>query len=232
MNLRTARVPQIANEYKGVIRAHFIMSAKDGPGEEKWLHSATFLDFERLTVHPHVVKELASRMAKRVVEWGVRASAVIGPERGATTLSCLVALELGELWGTEVLAIPAEKNGRGGYRIHPRNLHHIENRAFVAIDDIVTRGTAMRQCVAAGIAAGARPIGAVTCWDRSGEATPRAMGVSRFSALCTDKVKTMTIAECQSMGPCREGMEIRPDYGHGAEYIKEGKILKAKFAQR
>lgn len=226
MNLKTASVPDLCIYCRGTIPGHFIMSPKDGPGEERWLHSPTFLDFEQLTIHPSVVKELAARMAERIMGWRVRVGAIIGPERGATTLSCLVALELEALWGTEVLAIVVEKNGHGGYRIHPRNLRHLENRTFAALDDVVTRGTAMRQGVAAGIAAGGKPVGAVTCWDRSGEATPQAMGVSRFSALCSDRVVTLTGSQCLESGPCKEKMDIRTDYGHGAQYLEEMRIAK------
>jgi len=222
MNIETASVREMADVFKATIPAHVILSAKDSvKTQDRWFHTNVFLDFERLIIHPEVVDVLSKRMANEILRWNVRVRAIIAPERGATTLSCMLALYLQKHWDTEVLTILAEKNGKGGYRIHPRNVQLLDGIDVATIDDVGTSGTALRKVNALAGMDGARVLGSYVCWDRSSRLTARSVNAGRFGALCRDTIKTWTSAECAIDGPCEKKEKISTAYGHGAEYLEE-----------
>ncbi len=164
-----------------LIAGHFKLSSG--------LHSDRYLEKFRLVENPALCEQMCSELARRFVGGGVQM--VIGPTTAGIILAYSVAQHLG------VEARYAEKEGevrklRRGQVLPP-------GTRVLVVDDILTTGGAVRECLDLSREHQAEVVGLGVLADRSGGAVD--LGV-RLEALLTIHANTFAPRDCPL---CRAG---------------------------
>ena len=111
------------------------------------------------------------------------------------------------------------------FRLEPDEMRYLEHYQpnVIVVDDVLTRGTAMLECIKLVRKQGARVVATGAFMDRSGRITAGLLGVPQFVCLWQEQLPTFTEEECEVKGPCSSKVPIRTDLGHGAEWLKRSK---------
>lgn len=156
------------------------------------LHSGEYLEKFRLAENPRLFDPMCAEIARRFAESEVEI--VLGPTTAGIILAYGVATHLG------VQARYAEReNGKMTLR---RNQALMPGTRVLVVDDILTTGGAVKECLQIVIEAEAALVGVGVLGDRSGGQTD--LG-TRMEALLTVSVKAYLPEECPL---CRDGVPI------------------------
>jgi orotate phosphoribosyltransferase len=138
-----------------LLNGHFVLTSGR--------HSDTYFEKFHVLRHPHHVEALCIELARRV-----RATPAIGDVdvvMGPTTLGIVLAYEVGKQLGVPVAY--AEKSGDGTR--HLRRAEHLARwQRVLIVDDVLTTGGSVRECLDLVRAHGAVPAGVGVLVDRSG----------------------------------------------------------------
>jgi orotate phosphoribosyltransferase len=175
---------QLFREAGALLSGHFQLSSG--------LHSGEYLEKFRLAEDPRLLepmcKELATRYAASDVE------IVLGPTTAGIILAYSVARHLG------VRARYAEREG--GRMTLRRNQTLGRGTRVLVVDDILTTGGAVKECLRVVEEAGATLVGVGVLGDRSGGTLD--LG-TRLEAVLTVSVKAFPPAECPL---CESGIPL------------------------
>jgi orotate phosphoribosyltransferase len=156
------------------------------------LHSDQYLEKFRLVENPEICERFCSELANRFADDNVRI--VLGPTTAGIILAYSVARRLG------VEARYAEKED-GVRRLRRGQILDPGTRVLV-VDDILTTGGAVRECIEVIQQHGAKLVGAGVLADRSGRTVD--LG-ARIEAVLSLKVDTWPEETCPM---CAQGIQI------------------------
>lgn len=166
-------------------KGHFLLSSGR--------HSEEYWEKFWVLQYPDRVEKLCGEIARRYRD--DRVEVVLGP----TTGGILLALETGRQMG--VRALYAEKEA--GVRCLRRDLKLEPGTRVLVVDDVMTTGGAVRECLELAQRHQAEIVGAAVLVDRSGGATD--LGC-RLEALMTVQAETFAPEDCPL---CRQGVPLR-----------------------
>lgn len=173
--LTAEEVRQIFLEAGALRNGHFRLSSGR--------HSDEYWEKFWVLQWPHYVERLGAEIVRRYREDGVEV--VLGPTTGGILIAFEVARQLG------VRALYAEKEA--GERTLRRGLRLQPGTRTLLVDDVLTTGGALRECVQLAERHAARIVGAAVLVDRSGGAVE--IGY-RLEALLTVHALTYAPGEC------------------------------------
>ena len=156
-------------------------------------HSAEYWEKFWVLQFPHHVETLCREIARRYRDEKIEV--VLGP----TTGGILLAMEVGRQLG--VRALYAEKED--GIRMLRRGLQLREGARTLIVDDILTTGGALKECVGLAESLKADIIGTSVLVDRSGGKTD--VGY-RLESLLTIQAESFPADDCPL---CKAGLPIR-----------------------
>lgn len=174
-SMREEEVKQIFIEVEGLQQGHFLLSSGR--------HSGEYWEKFWVLQWPHHVQALCKEIADRYRDQAVEA--VLGPTTGGILLAFEVARQLG------VRAVYAEKEG--SERLLRRGLRLEPHTRTVIVDDVMTSGGAVRECLDLAEKHRAEIIGAAVLVDRSGGTVN--LGC-RLESLLTVQAETFAPEDC------------------------------------
>lgn len=149
--LTDADVLGIFEESGALLSGHFVLTSG--------YHSARYFEKFNVLAHPRHVEALCRALAARLAD--TRPDLVVGP----TTLGILLAYEVAKHLGTP--AAYAERDAAGD-RVLKRGVAIEPNQRVLVVDDVLTTGGSVRECITLVEAAGAVLCGVGLLVDRSG----------------------------------------------------------------
>ncbi|MCS6777200.1 MAG: orotate phosphoribosyltransferase [Chloroherpetonaceae bacterium] len=173
--LTAEEVRQIFLDAGALLNGHFRLSSGR--------HSAEYWEKFWVLQWPHHVERLCAEIARRYRDDGVEV--VLGPTTGGILIAFEVARQLG------VRALYAEKEM--GERTLRRGLQLPPGTRTLLVDDVLTTGGALRECVQLAERHEARIVGAAVLVDRSGG---NVVIGHRLEALLTVHAVTYAPEEC------------------------------------
>jgi len=183
--LTQEEVRQIFLEAQAWQKGHFRLSSGR--------HSGEYWEKFWVLQWPRSVERLCSEIARRYQNENVEV--VLGPTTGGILLAFEVARQMG------VRALYAEKEQ--GQRMLRRGLALEPGARTLIVDDVMTMGGAVRECIALAEARKAHIVGTAVLVDRSGGTVD--LGY-RQEALLTVEAETYAPEECPL---CAQGLPIR-----------------------
>jgi orotate phosphoribosyltransferase len=150
-SLTDADVLRIFEESGALLSGHFILTSG--------YHSARYFEKFNVLAQPRHVETLCRELAARLAH--TKPDVVVGP----TTLGVLLAYEVAKRLGTP--AAYAERDASGA-RVLKRGVLLSPRQRVLVVDDILTTGGSVRECIALVDAAGAVLCGVGLLVDRSG----------------------------------------------------------------
>jgi len=153
-SLTDADVLRLFEESGALLSGHFVLTSGK--------HSARYFEKFNVLAHPRRVEMLCRELAARLAD--TRPDIVLGP----TTLGVLLAYEVAKHLGTP--AAYAERDS-AGQRVLKRGVGIEGNQRVLVVDDVLTTGGSVRECIEVVEAAGAVLCGVGLLVDRSGGAT-------------------------------------------------------------
>lgn len=124
-------------------------------------HSDTYFEKFDVMRWPQHVARLGAELARRARAAGIEADVVLGP----TTLGIVLAYEVGRQLGLPVAYGEKDKDGS---RMTRRAEHLVAGMRALVVDDVLTTGGSIRECMALVDKVGARTVGVGVLVDRSG----------------------------------------------------------------
>jgi orotate phosphoribosyltransferase len=127
-------------------------------------HSNTYFEKFDVMRWPQHVARLGGELARRARAAGIDADVVLGP----TTLGIVLAYEVGRR-----LLLPAAygEKDKDGNRMTRRPEHLAAGMKVLVVDDVLTTGGSIRECMALVDRVGAKTVGVGVLVDRSGGTT-------------------------------------------------------------
>lgn len=124
-------------------------------------HSGRYFEKFDVLRWPQHVATLGEELARRATATGIVADVVLGP----TTLGIVLAYEVGRR-----LNLPAAYGEKGpdNTRVVRRPDHLTAGMRVLIVDDVLTTGGSIRECLALVASVGATPVGVGVLVDRSG----------------------------------------------------------------
>ncbi|MCX6368642.1 MAG: orotate phosphoribosyltransferase [Armatimonadetes bacterium] len=144
-------VLQIFRESGALLTGHFVLTSGR--------HSDTYFEKFHVLRYPQHVETLCQVLAERCA--ATKPDVVLGP----TTLGILLAYEVAKQLG--VTAAYGEK-GEGGKRMLRRPEHLVAGQRVLVVDDVLTTGGSIRECMELVESVGATLCGVGVVVDRSG----------------------------------------------------------------
>lgn len=178
-------VRQMFEDSGALLRGHFLLSSGR--------HSGEYWEKFRVLQWPQRVEALCREIARRFA--GDRVDVVLGP----TTGGILLALETARQMGSRALYAEQE----AGMRVLRRGFALEPGTRTLIVDDILTLGGSLRECLDLAHEHGAAVVGAAVLVDRSGGAVE--LG-TRLESLLTVSAETYSPEQCPL---CAGGIPIR-----------------------
>jgi orotate phosphoribosyltransferase len=155
MNPREQEVLEIFTRTGALLRGHFVLRSG--------LHSGHYFQCAQVCQNMEAVERLAAMLVEKVRAAGLRFSTVLAPAMGGLVIGQEVARQ------SRSRFIFAEKENnalvlRRGFVLAP-------GEAVLVVEDVVTRGGRVQECLAILRQAGAAPAGVAMLVDRSSGAT-------------------------------------------------------------
>ena len=166
MSLTNEDVLAIFTGSGALLEGHFVLTSGR--------HAASYFEKFDVLRHPSHVQSLCAHIASRVVKAGIEVDVVLGP----TTLGIVMAYEVAKQ--LDATAAYGEK-GPDSTRLLRRPDHMRADQRVLVVDDVLTTGGSIRECIDLVSLVGARLVGVGVLVDRSGGATD--FGVPLVSAL-------------------------------------------------
>lgn len=166
MSLTDDDVLQLFADSGALLRGHFVLTSGR--------HADTYFEKFDVLRHPQHVASLCELIAEKVRAAGVVVDVVLGP----TTLGIVMAYEVAKQLGAT--AAYGEK-GPGGERFLRRPDHLRADERVLVVDDVLTTGGSVRECMQLVESVGATLVGVGVLVDRTGATAD--FGVPLVSAL-------------------------------------------------
>jgi len=186
------RITELLREVGAWHTGHFLLASG--------LHSNQYLQCQKILQYPRHGMTLAEEMARRILDCGLKPTAVVGPALGAVHWELLVAMALDKAVGGEaVRAIFAERpDGKKEFEIR-RGIELSAGEKVLVVEDVTTTGGSARKVVELVRSLGAQPIAVGAVVDRSGGAADFGLP---FISLLKLNIETFSPEDCRW---CKEG---------------------------
>lgn len=200
-------VREMLEDSGAILTGHFVLSG----GE----HSDLYIEKTRALRSSAGLKIYCKNIA---INWlGDGIEVVIGPAIAGIQLATMVAVELHNLTGRNILAVFTEKDENGKQKLK-RGKEDIKGKRVLVVDDIVTTGGSLtnviNQCPPE-----ATIIGCQVLVDRSGSTiTPEMLGVRDYRYLLKLDITKYLEEKCPL---CKKQIPINTDFGHGREFLEK-----------
>jgi orotate phosphoribosyltransferase len=175
-------------------------------------HGSNYINMDHLFPDVLLVSAMAHQMAQPFVN---RVDAVVSPATGGIVLSTLVAQALGQISGTRVLAVWADKDesgrlviGRSGFK------NCLWRKRVLIVDDILTTGSSLREIINSPEMTDSLVVGVSVVCNRGG-CNALSLDVPRLLSLAKVDFESKPPRECAL---CAAGVPITENIGHGAEF--------------
>lgn len=172
--LADADVLRIFEESGAVLNGHFVLTSG--------AHSPQYFEKFHVLALPRHVETLCRELAARLSH--TQADVVLGP----TTLGVLLAYETAKHLPNHPTAAYGEKNAETGKRFLRRAEHIAAGQRVLVVDDVLTTGGSVRECIALVEEVGATLCGVGVLVDRSEGAVSFGANVP-FAALLSMNVE-------------------------------------------
>ncbi|MEO6077835.1 MAG: phosphoribosyltransferase family protein [Candidatus Andersenbacteria bacterium] len=146
------------------------------------LHSDTFFDIALALVDTDNALAMCTALAEQFKNFGIQT--VVGPYRSGALIAQLVAVQLAQLTGKHVFAVPADKAEKGGYRLREVFRPFISGKDVLIVDDVFTKGGSITSIMEAIASFGGHVWGTGAIVNR-GLVSPINLGIVNFVALAT-----------------------------------------------
>lgn len=166
MSLTDDDVLAIFRDSGALLEGHFVLTSGR--------HAASYFEKFDVLRFPRNVKILCAHIASEVERWRIEVDVVLGP----TTLGIVMAYEVAKQLGAT--AAYGEK-GPDGTRFLRRPDHMCKGQRVLVVDDVLTTGGSIRECIDLVSSVGATLAGVGVLVDRTGGVTD--FGVPLISAL-------------------------------------------------
>ncbi|OIO96254.1 MAG: orotate phosphoribosyltransferase [Armatimonadetes bacterium CG2_30_59_28] len=186
--LTTDEITAMFTDCGALLQGHFLLTSG--------LHSGQYLEKFRVLQHPKLTSGLCREFAERFQDAGIQV--VVGPATGGIIL----AFETGRLMGIRSIFTERE-NGKMSLR---RGFHVAPGTRVLVVEDIVTTGGSVRECIEAVCSTGGDVVGVGLLVDRSNGKLD--LGV-RTESLLRANIPTFLESEC-------------PMCAHRVELVKPG----------
>lgn len=143
------KILQIFKDTGALMEGHFILRSG--------LHSGHFFQCARVCEHMDRVTELVEMLVKKI--GGIECDTVLAPAMGGLVLGQEVARQMKKRF------IFAEK--QDGNLVLRRNFKLVQGEKVLIVEDVITRGGRVQECIDIIKATGATPVAAAVLVDRS-----------------------------------------------------------------
>lgn len=164
--LTPAEATAVFEDSGALLSGHFVLTSGR--------HSATYFEKFHVLRSPRHVERLCADLAERIAPF--QPDAVVGP----TTLGVLLAYEVAKQLGTD--AVYAEK-GPDGKRMLRRPEHLALGSKVAIVDDILTTGGSIAECLELCASSGATAVVAGVLVDRTNGAAAATLGLPVVATL-------------------------------------------------
>src|SRR3989344_489771 len=180
-------------------------------------YNGTYIEKRWLLARPDTTDEIARRIASRFVTDGVEV--IIGPAFGGALLAHSVARQI---VGRNILAIAAEKardaEDKSIFVIRGGLEKLVVDARVLLVDDTIAKGGTLRKVIRTVKDCGGIIVGGGVVCNRI-SMTTKDFGLPKLESLLSLNLPSWTEAECAVSGPCKRGIPVRTDVGHGLEFL-------------
>jgi len=205
------KVLKILRDVDAMVIGHFVLASL--------LHAKVYINKDAIYLHPKKISLLCRYIAKNFVKDKV--DAVVSPATGGIVLSQWTAYHLSRLTRREVLAVYAEKDGKGGFVLKRGYDKVIKGKRVLVVEDILTTGGSVKKVIELVRSHGGIVVGLGALCNR-GKVTPADVAdPTEFFALVDIDVETWPEVKCPL---CARSVPINTDLGKGKEYLASKKV--------
>lgn len=180
-------------------------------------HSTDYVEKAMATVDPVFMMEVAYSLAQFMCEESIEV--VVGPAVGAIIPAFALALALSEISGRVVQCCYAEKDGQGGFMLKRGYGKLVAGKCTLTLEDVLTSGASSAKVNDALLAAGASLIGTAVLWNR-GNVSAYDTHSQFLLSLVNHALGSWPEVDCRTDGPCKDGVSVNTEHGHGATYVQ------------
>jgi orotate phosphoribosyltransferase len=204
------RVLKVFKSVKAIISGHFVLTSS--------LHARTYINKDAVYMHPQRISWLCRLIAKEFYKDEVEV--VIAPAVGGVILSQWVAYHLFKLTRKDVLAVYAEKDGKG-FVIKRGYDKAIFGKRVLIVEDILTTGGSVKKVVDLVRANNGIVVGVAALCNRGRVTADDISSPPKFFTLIDIEIETWTEEKCPL---CGESVPINPNLGKGREYLAKKEL--------
>lgn len=201
-----SKVSKILEDSKAVQKGHFISTVG--------LHLDTYVNKDRLFTDPEVVNIIAQGFARLAAH--TKAEVVVGPAIGGAILAQRTAEYLRKSHRRKMLSVFTQKDEKGVQQLKRGYDKDVAGKDVIAVEDILTTGTSLRELVAAVVRAGGNVVGVYAIVNRDPEKVTSDSIGAPLDTLVQMKLNSYEEGE---VPPELMKVPIRTDVGHGAAYL-------------
>lgn len=218
----------LASQNAVITGSHFVYTKPEGHGD----HGDAYVNKDAIYPNPEIVSALCYEMASRLIPniQGQKIAAIVGPEKGAIILSTWVTIHLRTSFAVNkiqdaniISSVYAEKADGGKFVIRRGydKLVKKERGVTIIVEDILNSGGTAEATIEAVRNAGGEPY-AVTAICNRGGVTAEKLGVPVLQSLISFDMVKYPELDCPL---CKQGIPVRTDLGHGAEFLRRQREL-------
>jgi orotate phosphoribosyltransferase len=170
------------------LKGHFILASGK--------HSDRYFDKKLVFRNEHAFNLVATAIAHGVIL--DRPNVIVAPQSHGVMLAERVRTLIHAMNGAVIPVIPAEKNGDDdkGFHFKPEHANLLRNRRAVIIEDILTTGGSVEQCIGITRQMEAEIIGLHMFVNRGKNITAETLGIPKMTALAHVSADDWTEEEC------------------------------------
>ena len=143
-------------------------------------HGSAYVNKDAIYPHTESTSRIAGLMAKSFAAQSVEV--VVGPALGGIILSQWVAYHISKLMGREILGVYSEKNADNQFELRRGYDKLVKGKRALIVEDVITTGGSVRNCIEAVQAAGGIPIGISALCNR-GKISANDLGIQKLESL-------------------------------------------------
>ena len=178
-------------------------------------HGSAYVNKDAIYPHTESTSRIAGLMAKSFAAQSVEV--VVGPALGGIILSQWVAYHISKLMGREILGVYSEKNADNQFELRRGYDKLVKGKRALIVEDVITTGGSVRNCIEAVQAAGGIPIGISALCNR-GKISANDLGIQKLESLVELDFQSWEADECPL---CQKKVPINTNVGKGKDFLAQ-----------
>jgi orotate phosphoribosyltransferase len=110
-------------------------------------HGSVYINKNKLNPHPIITEKIHNLLAKKIVSYNLNIDVVIGPSTGGIVLSQEIAKHLTRKNKKEILALFADKSGKGGFVIKRDYDTLIKGKSILLVEDGILTSKSVKKVI-------------------------------------------------------------------------------------